>query len=520
MSELFDLLLRKPISDEWIRGLLFGVFSLHMLMVLLTLGTGILALYYFAEAWWGGKLSDVRWDKEILRTFLAHKSLAVVLGVGALLLMQVGSTVPFFTAINFHAASWMLIIVFLIVAFLFLDFLGQREYTHHYLHLAFGVIGMVALLAVPGVFVAVLVTSENPAKWLSIARSGYRLTGPLAFHWLFRYLHVLGAAIVFGGAFHYFFTRDAHVERRKSLLKWIAGGILLQFVLGLMLYSSLPEKPDTITNLCLLVGVTAAAALLWVIFSGLDEKRPLKRGTVVPLLLLIFVPMLLARQWMRDKKLVPLDQRLQANATGYHRELAAFQPEALQEYRTYLRTGYRSGETIYQKSCSFCHGENGNGNGVEAKNLAVPPADLSAVRADRAYLRNVILKGIPGSSMPYFAFLDKGELDRLLAYLDTAGHVFSPPGPIPVTVSPAALDQAKATYRTSCSVCHGADGRGTELSRGFQPRPPDFTAYSLAPRRAFDVISRGYPGTVMPSFASLPADVRWGLVQVVDEKRR
>jgi mono/diheme cytochrome c family protein len=520
MSELFDLLLRKPISDEWIQGLLFVVFSLHMLMVLLTLGTAVLAFYYFAEAWWGGRLSDVRWDRELLRTFLAHKSLAVVLGVGALLLMQVGSTVPFFTAINFHASLWMLVIVFLIVAFLSLDFLGQRDYTHHYLHLAFGVIGLVALLAVPGIFVAVLVTAENPAKWLAIARSGYQLRGSLAIHWLFRYLHVLGAAIVFAGAFHYFFTPGAHLEKRRSLLRWIARGILLQFVLGMMLYSSLPEKPDTITNFCLLVGVIAAAVLLWVIFSSLDTRSALKQRTVVPLLLLILVPMLLARQWIRDRKLVPLNTQLQANAASYQKELAAFQSEALQEYRAYLRTGYDSGETIYQKSCAFCHGEKGNGNGVEAKNLSVPPEDLSSVRTDRASLRQVLLHGVPGTSMPYFSFLTRGQLDSLMDYLNSADHVFSSPGPIPVKIAPSALDQAKATYRKSCSVCHGADGRGTELSRGFQPPPPDFTVYSLSPQRAFDVISRGYPGTVMPSFASLPVDQRWGLVQVVNEKRQ
>jgi hypothetical protein len=37
----------------------------------------------------------------------------------------------------------------------------------------------------------------------------------------------------------------------------------------------------------------------------------------------------------------------------------------------------------------------------------------------------------------------------------------------------------------------------------------------MTPQRAFDVITSGYPGTMMPAFQDLPEDVRWGLVEVV-----
>jgi hypothetical protein len=40
------------------------------------------------------------------------------------------------------------------------------------------------------------------------------------------------------------------------------------------------------------------------------------------------------------------------------------------------------------------------------------------------------------------------------------------------------------------------------------------------PARAFDVITNGYPGTMMAAFKDLPEDVRWGLVQAVGLKRR
>ncbi len=55
--------------------------------------------------------------------------------------------------------------------------------------------------------------------------------------------------------------------------------------------------------------------------------------------------------------------------------------------------------------------------------------------------------------------------------------------------------------------------------KGFQPSPPDFTVYSLSPARAFGVITNGYPGTAMSPFGSLTADVRWGLVERINDKR-
>ena len=63
------------------------------------------------------------------------------------------------------------------------------------------------------------------------------------------------------------------------------------------------------------------------------------------------------------------------------------------------------------------------------------------------------------------------------------------------------------------------DGKGSQLSRDFKPRPPDLRVFSLLPQRAFEVITNGYPGTVMPAFGSLPKNVRWGLVKIINDKR-
>ena len=519
MNSLFDILLKKPLSDVSLQGLLFITFTLHMLFVLFTIGTAVLALYYFTHSWGGKRLQELRWDKEILRTFLGHKSLAVVLGVAPLLLIQVRFTVPFFTGLNLVAPFWMLIIPFLIVAFLSFDALGHKMDVHPYLHLAFGIIALIFLLVVPGIFVASLVIVENPEAWLQIVKKDYQLSNSLALHWLLRYLHVLGAAILFGAAFHYFFSTKDEREKKSSLLKWIVAGMLLQFVLGIMLYGSLPEKPDNITNVSLMAGVIAAGLLLWVIFLNLNQNVNLSLKTAVPLLLLILIPMLLARQSIQNRKLFPFAEKLQANALTYGKKLEPYSHEALNQYKLDLKIVYDKGETIYSKSCAFCHGENAEGKGLEAKNLRIPPEDVSAIRTTRPYLHQILIKGVPGSAMPYFTFFDRYKLDGLIDYLNKKYHVVGLPEPIPVKVSETDVQEARKIYAETCSLCHGTDGRGTKLSRGFKPHPLDFTVFSLTPERAFKIVTDGYPGTAMPPFTNINEDIRWGLVDAVNEKR-
>lgn len=518
MGNLYDILLIKPLPDEWLQGLLFSSFTLHILFVLLTIGTAMLSIYYFIDARWSGNPNELRMDKRILKTFMVHKSLAVVLGVAPLLLIQVGFPVPFFTSVNLLAPFWILILILLIIAFLSFDTLGHKINVHHYSHMVFGIIALVSLIAVPAIFAAVMVTAENPDKWATLINSGYQLREPLAQHWLFRYLHILGAAVVFGAAFHYFFSAKYEIEKR-SLLKWIVAGILIQIILGMMLYISLLKNPDYITNIALLVGIVAAAILLWIAFSVVSKGLSLNIKTVLPVLMIILVSMLLTRKFIQNRTFLPLQKQLEANAAVYNNELKPFERETLDVYKASLNVVYDNGETIYSKSCSFCHGEKADGNGKEARNLSIPPEDLSAIRTTRPYLHSILAGGVPGSAMPYFTVFDRDKLDSLIDYLDKKYHVLSLPDPVHVKISDEALQQAQKIYNQTCSQCHGMDGRGSALSKSFQPQPPDFTVYSLSPERTFNVITKGYLGTAMSSFSSLPAEVRWGLVKIINDKR-
>jgi mono/diheme cytochrome c family protein len=88
------------------------------------------------------------------------------------------------------------------------------------------------------------------------------------------------------------------------------------------------------------------------------------------------------------------------------------------------------------------------------------------------------------------------------------------------------LALGKRVYEKQCAACHGADGRG-EGDAGYllYPKPRDFVGARYALVSTWDrvptdedlyrTISRGMPGSAMPSWGHLSEEERWGLVHYV-----
>ena len=95
-----------------------------------------------------------------------------------------------------------------------------------------------------------------------------------------------------------------------------------------------------------------------------------------------------------------------------------------------------------------------------------------------------------------------------------------------VSRSPRLLELGQETYTAKCSACHGTEGDGKgEAAYLLYPRPRDFTRgeYRLVStwdsvptdEDLFRTISRGMPGSAMPSWAHLEEETRWALVHYV-----
>jgi mono/diheme cytochrome c family protein len=106
--------------------------------------------------------------------------------------------------------------------------------------------------------------------------------------------------------------------------------------------------------------------------------------------------------------------------------------------------------------------------------------------------------------------------------------------PLPVQLTPSAtrpttpalLALGKRLYDAQCAACHGATGRGDgEAAYLLYPKPRDFTTASYRLVSTWErvptdedlylTISRGMPGSAMPSWAHLGEDERWGLVHYI-----
>ena len=110
----------------------------------------------------------------------------------------------------------------------------------------------------------------------------------------------------------------------------------------------------------------------------------------------------------------------------------------------------------------------------------------------------------------------------------------SDPGVIPFSLTPAKIlssspnliARGKRTFEKECVACHGPEGNGEgEAAYLLYPRPRDFTVGQFriistwdgvpTDEDLFRTISRGMPGSAMPSWAHLPEETRWGLVHYV-----
>ena len=118
---------------------------------------------------------------------------------------------------------------------------------------------------------------------------------------------------------------------------------------------------------------------------------------------------------------------------------------------------------LYGQNCAGCHGADGKGGAAIA--LANP---VFLAIADDTVIRHIASNGAPGTPMPAFAqsaggILTEKQIDaivsgiRLWAKPNAVGNQ-----PLPLYAAPVPGDPQRGAdaYRTYCSSCHGADGRG------------------------------------------------------------
>ncbi len=187
---------------------------------------------------------------------------------------------------------------------------------------------------------------------------------------------------------------------------------------------------------------------------------------------------------------------------------------------------------IYMHHCQRCHAANGDGKGLIQPNLAQFPRAFAGNaeffrRASDARLRESVVKGVPGTSMPpYEKVLPETARDDLLdlifhAFVGIGRHEKVELAPLPAKPESLPPQRGDALFAENCIRCHGrtGTGKGPEALE-YLPRPRNLTNTpyfaSLDDGRILRTILDGVPGTAMPAWRdALSGDDGWTLVEKV-----
>jgi mono/diheme cytochrome c family protein len=205
------------------------------------------------------------------------------------------------------------------------------------------------------------------------------------------------------------------------------------------------------------------------------------------------------------------------------------------------------GRFLYTEHCARCHGDDGAGDGSEARWFTIPPSDLTSgqykFRSTASGepplpedIYRTLTEGLRGTGMLPQLQLSKEQRWAVTRYLKTlvslqvgADSLEAVPIPEPPKVSEELIARGREAYSDlGCGKCHGADGRGrgpsAEEIRDYKDRPIKPTDLTLTPNKRsntpedlYRTLVTGINGTPMPAYGGiLPAEQLWGLVYYVD----
>ena len=209
------------------------------------------------------------------------------------------------------------------------------------------------------------------------------------------------------------------------------------------------------------------------------------------------------------------------------------------------------GKEIYDKRCTWCHGDKGDGAGA-AKGLINPPArdftsgnykiktsSFEDMTPNDDDIYRMIRDGMPDTAMPGWSdLLSEQDMWDLVVYLKSFAGFDQPPGKQvdfgkQISSSAESIEKGKKLFEDGdrCVECHGKSGKGSASKRlkgetGDRTWPRNLTKpwtfrSSNDPKDIFARLTTGIPGTEMPSFADpkskkmLSIEERWHVANYV-----
>ena len=380
---------------------------------------------------WKGK-TDQRFDELanlVAKTLTVNKSLAVVLGVGPLLCLNVLYTTFFYSANALTGTAWLMIIPLISGAFL-LTYLhkytwkkGSLSYGSHWL---IGVLAAVLFLIIPFIFLANANLMLFPERWGEVKGFFSALLLPNVWP---RYLHFIAASITVTGLFligylgrseepNSIFKREPNFlfEARKSLYSFCIVITAAQFLIGPLVLFTLPSHGISGVMLgVLFVAVVVAMALLKLLYDEAKKPSPqLNKGfPKIVFLFTIIVTLMVSIRHMYREQALSAHKRIQTEKTqAFLDESAAAAIQA--KSPAIAVSAEERGKNAFATYCSGCH--------AEAKALVGP--SLTEIRSIYKTDASGIVKWAkapgkkrPGMAMPAMNHVHEDDLNAIAHWI-------------------------------------------------------------------------------------------------------
>lgn len=416
-----DIPLPLPASAPFLEALLTIAFVCHLLFVNLMVGSTLLVLGFEVKGR-GGDRTFVHLARTLAATVTVNKSLAVVMGVAPLLVINVIYTVHFYTANALTGTAWILLVPTIATAFLLL-------YIHKYTWdrwanrpaRRIAILGTAAslLLFVPLVFLANVTLMMLPDEWSRVSGFWSTLTLPGV---LPRYLHFINASIVLSSLFGvaYFGRRSAVLptdfdarRARRALYSVALAASVAQYLVGPSILVVFPRDGLTVRSVTpIIIGAVASLPAMLLIARERRARTGSRRALwwIVVLLSVAVASMALGRHTMRLRLLGEHRAEIMRSTAAWQRDAR----EAARDARA-AATGVHPGKKVFDETCAGCHG-------VDRTIVGPPLIEIAQI-----YQGNpegiVSWATAPGKKrpeapqMPPFASLGRERLSAVAAYI-------------------------------------------------------------------------------------------------------
>lgn len=363
-----DLPLPLPLDRVLGEALLVLSFLAHILFINLMVGGSLLTLVCEIV---GLKRRDFdTLAREIGKTITVNKSVAVVLGVGPLLVINVLYTIYFYSANALTGTAWIMIVPLVTIAFLV-------TYAHKYtwdrmarlkgLHIMLGAMSATLFLLIPFIFLTNINLMLFPDRWVAV--KGF-LSAVVLPNVLPRYAHFLLACVAITGLFlavyltrvkypvEELFESFSRAGLRRGFYSVAFGATLMQFIVGPLVLFTLPARGVSwFMMLVFVVGVAlaiTATVLLWREVHAEDHRIGRRFVPIVAILTGTVLCMAYGRHLYREGAVGDHRDQTEQRAVEFTRLAAAAQKRA--DLGISVAAG-SLGERVYTQVCAACHQE-------------------------------------------------------------------------------------------------------------------------------------------------------------------